>query len=140
MSGFAELVATGSLLVALPVAVLAGLVSFVSPCVLPLVPGYLSYVTGLTGSDLAEQRRWRLVAGGALFVLGFSIVFVTYGVQHASQISVVRPLDPFEERNPISGLIKPVLPACVEVLLDRFRKAPQRHAAGRIEDLIAAMS
>src|SRR5512139_3237616 len=80
MSGFAELVATGSLLVALPVAVLAGLVSFVSPCVLPLVPGYLSYVTGLTGSDLAEQRRWRLVAGGALFVLGFSIVFVTYGV------------------------------------------------------------
>lgn len=79
MSGFADLVGTGALPVALPVAVLAGVVSFVSPCVLPLVPGYLAYVTGLSGTDLAEQRRWRLVAGGALFVLGFSLVFVAYG-------------------------------------------------------------
>lgn len=80
MSGFADLAGSGALPVALPVAALAGLVSFVSPCVLPLVPGYLSYVTGLSGTDLAEQRRWRLVAGGALFVLGFSLVFVAYGL------------------------------------------------------------
>ena len=75
-----QTVTSGSLVVALPLAALAGLVSFLSPCVLPLVPGYLSYVTGLTGEDLAEQRRGRLVAGCALFVLGFSVVFMSYGL------------------------------------------------------------
>jgi cytochrome c-type biogenesis protein len=69
----------GSLLLALPIAVLAGFVSFASPCVLPLVPGYLGYVTGLTGVDLEAQRRGRMVAGAALFVAGFSAVFVTAG-------------------------------------------------------------
>jgi cytochrome c-type biogenesis protein len=71
----------GPLLLALPVAALAGLVSFLSPCVLPLVPGYLSYVTGLTGADLADEgrHRWRIVLGAALFVLGFSAVFVSEG-------------------------------------------------------------
>ncbi len=53
--------------------------SFASPCVLPLVPGYLGYVTGLTGVDLAEQRRWRVVTGAVLFVLGFSTVFLLMG-------------------------------------------------------------
>lgn len=51
-----EVVTSGSLLVAIPLAVLAGLVSFASPCVLPLVPGYLSYVTGMTGAELAQVR------------------------------------------------------------------------------------
>lgn len=74
-----DIVFDGSLLVALPIAMLAGLVSFASPCVLPLVPGYLSYVTGMSGVDLAEQRRTRVVAGAALFVLGFTAVFVSYG-------------------------------------------------------------
>ena len=74
-----ETVLDGSLLLALPLAVLAGFVSFASPCVLPLVPGYLGYVTGLTGVELERQRRGRLVAGAALFVLGFSTVFVTVG-------------------------------------------------------------
>ena len=71
----------GPVLLALPVAALAGLVSFLSPCVLPLVPGYLSYVTGLTGVDLAEQdgKRGRVVLGALLFVLGFSAVFVSEG-------------------------------------------------------------
>ncbi|MEE1621318.1 cytochrome c biogenesis protein CcdA [Zafaria sp. J156] len=77
---FAEIALDGSLLVAAPIAVLAGLVSFLSPCVLPLVPGYLGYVTGLTGVDLAEQKRGRMVAGIGLFVLGFTAVFVTVGV------------------------------------------------------------
>jgi cytochrome c-type biogenesis protein len=72
-------VLNGALLVALPVALLAGLVSFFSPCVLPLVPGYLSYVTGVTGTDLAEARRGRMVAGATLFVLGFTAVFVSSG-------------------------------------------------------------
>ncbi|HEX6468664.1 MAG TPA: cytochrome c biogenesis protein CcdA [Streptosporangiaceae bacterium] len=76
-----DTVTSGSLLLALPIAALAGLVSFASPCVLPLVPGYLSYVTGLSGADLApmDTRRGRLLAGCALFVLGFSVVFVSAG-------------------------------------------------------------
>ncbi|WP_175412272.1 cytochrome c biogenesis CcdA family protein [Streptomyces sp. TRM64462] len=74
-----ETVAGGALLLALPIALLAGLISFFSPCVLPLVPGYLSYVTGVTGTDLAEARRGRMVAGASLFVLGFSAVFVSGG-------------------------------------------------------------
>jgi len=54
--GVGEVVSSGSLVIAIPLAVLAGLISFASPCVLPLVPGYLSYVTGLTGAELAEAR------------------------------------------------------------------------------------
>ncbi|CEA09052.1 Thiol:disulfide interchange protein DsbD [Arthrobacter saudimassiliensis] len=76
---FAETILNGSMLLAIPVAVLAGLVSFLSPCVLPLVPGYLGYVTGLTGIDLANQRRGRMLAGISLFVFGFSLVFVLIG-------------------------------------------------------------
>nr|WP_222109917.1 cytochrome c biogenesis protein CcdA [Streptomyces cupreus] len=67
------------MLVALPIALLGGLVSFFSPCVLPLVPGYLSYVTGISGTDLAEARRGRMVAGASLFVAGFTAVFVSGG-------------------------------------------------------------
>jgi cytochrome c-type biogenesis protein len=54
-----ETVATGSLILAVPLAFAAGAVSFLSPCVLPLVPGYLSYVTGLTGAELAGRPRRR---------------------------------------------------------------------------------
>ncbi|MFK0258032.1 cytochrome c biogenesis CcdA family protein [Streptomyces sp. NPDC090445] len=72
-------VLSGALLLALPISVLAGLVSFFSPCVLPLVPGYLSYVTGISGADLAEARRGRMVAGASLFILGFTAVFVSTG-------------------------------------------------------------
>lgn len=77
---FAEVVLDGSLIAALPVALLAGFVSFASPCVLPLVPGYLGYITGLTGVDLREQRRGRILTGVVLFVLGFSVVFVLMSV------------------------------------------------------------
>jgi cytochrome c-type biogenesis protein len=78
-TGVNETVLTGALLVALPVAVIGGLVSFFSPCVLPLVPGYMSYVTGVTGADLAQARRGRMLAGASLFVLGFTAVFVSGG-------------------------------------------------------------
>ncbi|MGO2053198.1 cytochrome c biogenesis CcdA family protein [Glutamicibacter sp. 287] len=77
---FADIALDGSLLLAAPVAMLAGLVSFLSPCVLPLVPGYLGYVTGLTGADLREHRRGRVLLGVLLFVLGFSVVFIAAGV------------------------------------------------------------
>lgn len=78
-TGYNGTVMHGALLLALPIAVLGGLVSFFSPCVLPLVPGYLSYVTGVSGTDLAEARRGRMVAGASLFVLGFTAVFVSGG-------------------------------------------------------------
>ncbi len=76
---FQGTVMSGSLVLALPVALLAGLVSFFSPCVVPLLPGYLSYATGLSGVDLEEGRRGRMLLGSLLFVLGFSFVFVALG-------------------------------------------------------------
>jgi cytochrome c-type biogenesis protein len=64
-------------------ALAAGAVSFFSPCCLPLVPGYLSYVAGMTGAEVAgpadRGSRWRLVAGCLLFVAGFAAVFTSYG-------------------------------------------------------------
>ncbi|MER7179077.1 cytochrome c biogenesis protein CcdA [Streptomyces hyaluromycini] len=78
-TGQNQTVLNGALLVALPIALLGGLVSFFSPCVLPLVPGYLSYVTGVAGTDLADARRGRMATGAALFVLGFTAVFVSGG-------------------------------------------------------------
>jgi cytochrome c-type biogenesis protein len=71
-----DTVTSGALPLAVVVAALAGLVSFASPCVLPLVPGFLGYVTGLTGEPLAERSRSRMVTGALLFVVGFTAVFV----------------------------------------------------------------
>jgi cytochrome c-type biogenesis protein len=96
--------ANGSLLLAIPVAALAGIVSFLSPCVLPLVPAYLSYVTGMSAADLAAEpprvsdgpgaalaiearvastgggrRRSKALLGSILFVAGFSAVFILFG-------------------------------------------------------------
>jgi cytochrome c-type biogenesis protein len=93
---FSGLVADGPLLVAAAVAALVGLISFASPCVLPLVPGYLSYVAGLVGTGAAASGaaggggtttavrtavspRTRMVLGAVLFVLGFTAVFVAFG-------------------------------------------------------------
>jgi len=77
---FQHQAAGGSLALAIPVAVIAGLVSFFSPCVIPLLPGYLSYATGLSGADLASgeaaRHRGRMLLGSLLFVLGFAVVFV----------------------------------------------------------------
>jgi cytochrome c-type biogenesis protein len=102
-----DTITSGSLLLAAPIAFAAGVVSFLSPCVLPLVPGYLSFVTGLSGAELlgeeqrtatpaTEQeegavttapapapavvrRKGRVLVGSLLFVLGFTVVFVSYG-------------------------------------------------------------
>jgi cytochrome c-type biogenesis protein len=78
MSGFTGVVTDGSLIAAAGVAALVGVIGFLSPCVLPLVPGYLSYVAGLSGDEQPSQRR---MAGGALlFVLGFTAIFVLQGL------------------------------------------------------------
>ena len=64
----------GFVLTAFPIAVLAGLISFISPCVLPLVPGYLSFAAGFSNA------RGKIFLGSILFVLGFSALFISYGV------------------------------------------------------------
>ena len=75
---FASTVQSGALLVALPLAMIAGIVSFLSPCILPLVPGYLGFVSGLASTEQAQQRR-RVLTGVCLFILGFAAVFTLYG-------------------------------------------------------------
>ena len=67
-------VLSGGLWFAVPIAIAAGLLSFLSPCVLPLVPGYLGYVSGVTSGR--ERTRGRMLLGVALFVAGFSVVFL----------------------------------------------------------------
>ncbi|HTZ15307.1 MAG TPA: cytochrome c biogenesis CcdA family protein [Mycobacterium sp.] len=80
MTGFTEIAAAGPILLALAVCLLAGLVSFASPCVVPLVPGYLSYLAAVVGVDEAAMTppaaRWRVVGSAALFVAGFTVVFM----------------------------------------------------------------
>src|SRR6266536_6174012 len=77
---FSSTVLDGSMVLALPVAAAAGAISFFSPCVVPLLPGYLSYVTGLSAAELGSHRRGRMLAGTGLFVAGFSAVFILTGV------------------------------------------------------------
>jgi cytochrome c-type biogenesis protein len=95
-TSFAHLASSGPLLAAVAVAAIAGLVSFLSPCVLPLVPGYVSYVTGMAGADLdaalgtdpqgrpvprsGRPARGRILLGSLLFVAGFTVVFILTGV------------------------------------------------------------
>ena len=80
---FSEIAASGTLAAAIPVALVAGLLSFFSPCVIPLLPGYMSYATGISAADLStgasSKRRGRMLLGSTLFVLGFSAVFVLLG-------------------------------------------------------------
>ncbi|MDF0588987.1 cytochrome c biogenesis CcdA family protein, partial [Tsukamurella sp. 8F] len=84
---FQNAAASGPLLLALAACALAGLVSFASPCIVPLVPGYLSYLSGLVGAEappataaqagaIRRSGRWRVVGAAALFVAGFTVVFL----------------------------------------------------------------
>jgi cytochrome c-type biogenesis protein len=104
MNGIEGLMSSGPLIAAIPVAAAAGAITFLSPCCLPLIPGYLSYVTGMSGADAQQAEanarqagadarqagpaqagaavpvtRGRTVAGAALVVLGFSALFAAYG-------------------------------------------------------------
>jgi cytochrome c-type biogenesis protein len=77
---FVNQVFSGNLIVAFVIAIIAGLLSFFSPCVLPLVPGYLSYAAGMTD----VKNRSRVAIGAILFVSGFSFLFISYGALFGS--------------------------------------------------------
>lgn len=87
--GLEETVAGGGLLLASLIALAAGLVSFLSPCVLPLIPGYLAYVSGIADANASvaanpaaakRTERRRMVFGSVLFVLGFTVVFLVLNI------------------------------------------------------------
>ncbi|MGN2642175.1 MULTISPECIES: cytochrome c biogenesis CcdA family protein [Nocardia] len=98
---FQNLTATGPLALAIAACMLAGLVSFASPCVVPLVPGYLSYLAAVTGAEapatsVAVARaapppgRWRVTGAALLFVAGFTVVFVLATASVFGAITVLR--------------------------------------------------
>jgi len=75
--------------VEIPTAILAGLLSFISPCVLPLIPGYLSFISGVSIEELSSREKtkshfWKVVINTVFFVLGFSIVFILLGASATS--------------------------------------------------------
>ena len=151
-----SLVASGPLILAVPVAAAAGAVTFLSPCCLPLVPGYLSYVTGMSGAGaepdsarllratsgarpvgappvaqlagagpaeappavLARPPRSRVVAGTALFVLGFSALYTSYGVAFGSFGTALRTHQ--RAVTLVLGVLTIVLGLLFAGVLDRF--------------------
>ena len=71
-----EIILNGSLIAAMPLALIAGVISFISPCVLPLIPGYLGYISGVADGG---AKKSKIILGSVLFVLGFTAVFVSFG-------------------------------------------------------------
>lgn len=95
--GFADLAADGPLLLGLLAAALAGLVSFASPCVIPLVPGYISYLTGVVGGEMTvdeegmkvSRKHWAVAGAAALFIAGFTVVFLLATVTVFGAVSAI---------------------------------------------------
>lgn len=139
--------ASGNLALAIPVAMLAGLVSFLSPCVLPLAPAYLSYITGLSTADLAAEQRpvsdgpgaavaieavprnrhrtSRVLIGSILFIAGFSVVFISFGAlfgeagaQLAGHATLV---------NRVAGVVTVVMGAAFMGLVPGFQREWRFH-------------
>ncbi|WP_026917394.1 cytochrome c biogenesis CcdA family protein [Gordonia shandongensis] len=114
---FAGTVASGALIPAIGISLLVGLISFASPCVVPLVPGYLSYLAGLVGAEapavgVGEGRktgRWRVGGAAALFVLGFTIVYVLASVTIFGVTSVFLDASRLEWMQRIGGVITIIL-------------------------------
>lgn len=128
-----DVVFAGSLWLAVLVAVAAGFVSFASPCVLPLVPGYLGYVSGFAGESSLGARRGRVVLGAVLFVLGFSVIFISFGVLFGAAGAAIRPWLDLVTR--VLGLVVILLGLVFVGLFSRFQrtaKLPIRPATGLI--------
>jgi cytochrome c-type biogenesis protein len=99
MTGVEGVITGANLIVAAAVAFAAGVVSFASPCVVPLVPGYLSYMTGLSGAELsagAAASRLRVLAGGLLFTLGFAVPFTLLGLTAGGLSRLFETSRPFQ--------------------------------------------
>lgn len=125
-----SLVTSGPLILAIPVAAAAGAVTFLSPCCLPLIPGYLSYVTGMSGADAQRTEapgtsepagRARTVAGAALVVLGFSALFAAYGAAFGGLGSLL--LTHQRGLTQVLGAVTIVLGLLFAGLFDRFTLA-----------------
>ena len=126
-----EVVTGGALWLALGVAFAAGVVAFLSPCVLPLAPGYVSYITGLTGAELADTkgRRGQVLAGSLLFVLGFSVVFVSYGVLFGGAGSLL--LEYADVINRVLGVLVIVMGLAFMGLIPGLQREWRMHRAPR---------
>jgi cytochrome c-type biogenesis protein len=125
-----SLVTSGPLILAIPVAAAAGAVTFLSPCCLPLIPGYLSYVTGMSGADVQQAEtagggepagRARTVAGAALVVLGFSALFAAYGAAFGGLGSLLQSHQ--RGLTQVLGAVTIVLGLLFAGLFDRFSMA-----------------
>lgn len=121
-----SLIFDANVLVAAAVAFAAGLVSFASPCVLPLVPGYLSFMTGLSGQDLAvggTRARGRVFIGSVLFVLGFAVPFMMLGFA-AGFLNVL-------DRSPVARIVMGGVVAVLGILMARGTLTRELRVAGR---------
>lgn len=125
---FLDQVFEGSLLVAAPIALLAGLVSFLSPCVLPILPGYLSYIAGASASKV------RIFAGSILFVFGFTALFISYGVFFGGLGTTL-----MQEEELFSGILGAVTIALglLFIFSERFPRS-MKVASPRVQGIIAA--
>ena len=115
-----------NVLLAAAVAFAAGLVSFASPCVVPLVPGYLSYMTGLSGQDLVAsgaRARGRVLLGSTLFVLGFAVPFTMLGFAVGFLNFLVRDVT--------ARVVMGAVVAVLGLLMARGRLTREVRAAGR---------
>lgn len=140
-STFQNAASSGPLVLAIGACMLAGLVSFASPCVVPLVPGYLSYLAGIAGADARSletpnstapsaplARRWRVAGAASLFVAGFTIVFVLATASIFGVIGTLRINEQVLQR--VGGVITIIMGAAfiglIPVLQRDTRFAPQQ--------------
>ena len=144
-SAFQNAASSGPLLLAIAACMLAGLVSFASPCVVPLVPGYLSYLAGIAGADgppisppppgqassgspVALASRWRVAGAAALFVAGFTTVFVLATASIFGVIGTLRVNEEILQR--VGGVVTIIMGLTfigfVPALQRDIRFAPQR--------------
>ncbi|MBM7365970.1 cytochrome c biogenesis CcdA family protein [Gordonia hydrophobica] len=136
---FASTVTSGPLLLALGVCILVGLISFASPCVVPLVPGYLSYLAGLVGAEAPavsadegrKSGRWRVVGAAGLFVLGFTVVYVLATATLFGVTSIFLDTDRLQLMQRIGGVVTIVMGlvfiGMIPYLQRDRRMAPRRY-------------
>ncbi len=125
---FLDQIFDGSLLLAAPIALIAGLISFLSPCVLPILPGYLSYIAG------ASATKVRLLAGSLLFVFGFTALFISYGIFFGNLGATL-----MQERELFSRILGAVTIALglIFIFSERFSRS-MKFASPKIQGIVAA--